>query len=112
MEQQGASPSGSLSDSSGSQDFAYVPIRVLGRGAFGEAVLYRKVAVSVYSIELHVSSPCSQSSDIPPPPPPTRNQGNGGVTTELNEAFIDPCHSSSSSLSLLPLTILYFKLTG
>ena len=30
-----------------SQESAYVPIRVLGRGAFGEAVLYRKVTVSM-----------------------------------------------------------------
>ena len=28
------------------QESAYVYIRVLGKGAFGEAVLYRKVAVS------------------------------------------------------------------
>ena len=30
-----------------SQETAYIPIRVLGRGAFGEAVLYRKVEVCV-----------------------------------------------------------------
>ena len=30
----------------GSQETAYIPVRVLGRGAFGEAVLYRKVEVS------------------------------------------------------------------
>lgn len=31
-----------------SQETAYIPIRVLGRGAFGEAVLYRRVEVSDY----------------------------------------------------------------
>ncbi len=29
--------------SAGSQETAYVPVRVLGRGAFGEAVLYRRI---------------------------------------------------------------------
>ena len=29
--------------SAGSQETAYIPVRVLGRGAFGEAVLYRRL---------------------------------------------------------------------
>jgi len=29
-----------------SEETAYIPIRVLGRGAFGQAVLYRKVEVN------------------------------------------------------------------
>lgn len=32
---------------SGEKEIAYIPIRPLGKGAFGEAMLYRKVAVSV-----------------------------------------------------------------
>ena len=31
-----------------SQEAEYVPIRTLGKGAYGEAVLYRKVAVSTF----------------------------------------------------------------
>ncbi|KAK2160855.1 hypothetical protein LSH36_126g08022 [Paralvinella palmiformis] len=31
-----------MSPTEGSQETAYIPIRILGRGAFGEAVLYRK----------------------------------------------------------------------
>ena len=38
----------------GEKETAYIPIRVLGRGAFGEAMLYRKVAVST-----HVQFLCS-----------------------------------------------------
>ena len=33
------------SSTDGSQQTAYIPIRLLGRGAFGDAVLYRKVEV-------------------------------------------------------------------
>ena len=33
--------------SPGSQETGYIPVRVLGRGAFGEAVLYRKVEAGV-----------------------------------------------------------------
>lgn len=49
--------SGASSD--GSQATAYVPIRVLGRGAFGEAVLYRKVAVSTPAVTSHRVHSCS-----------------------------------------------------
>ena len=49
--------SGASSD--GSQATAYVPIRVLGRGAFGEAVLYRKVAVSTPAVTSHRVYSCS-----------------------------------------------------
>ena len=39
----------------GSQETAYIPIRVLGRGAFGEAVLYRKYGVSCCQITISVN---------------------------------------------------------
>ena len=38
-----------MSPTEGSQETAYIPIRILGRGAFGEAVLYRKCEVSGFS---------------------------------------------------------------
>ena len=41
----------------GSQETAYIPIRVLGRGAFGEAVLYRKVEASSPPVYSPVYSP-------------------------------------------------------
>ena len=33
--------------SPGLQETAYIPVRILGRGAFGEAVLYRKIQAGV-----------------------------------------------------------------
>ena len=35
------------SDTDGSQEANYTPIRVLGRGAFGEAILYRRIEVRI-----------------------------------------------------------------
>ena len=37
-----------ISPTEGALETTYIPIRILGRGAFGEAVLYRKSDVSVF----------------------------------------------------------------
>ena len=47
MEARSDSPMDRGDVSPGSQETGYIPVRVLGRGAFGEAVLYRKVEAGV-----------------------------------------------------------------
>lgn len=44
----------------------YIPIRVLGKGAFGEATLYRRTEVSSsqYELSLLISIICSDSAAI------------------------------------------------
>ena len=48
--------------SAGTQETAYIPVRVLGRGAFGEAVLYRRLednSLVVWKEVLFINKICS-----------------------------------------------------
>ena len=69
-----------------SQETAYMPIRVLGRGAFGEAVLYRRVEVG-WCLSRHVRrgprpvGEVGRASRGPPPRAPTKRRGAANYVT-------------------------------
>ena len=54
--------------SAGTQETAYIPVRVLGRGAFGEAVLYRRLEDNSLVVwkEVALSKHISTDSHLPP----------------------------------------------